>query len=87
MKRTSSSNEGRETCIWRNFYTQKLHKTYRIKLAASVAQYVEIYFKRMFIRKPDGINRFGRTADVRGLCEYSTCNVLLINIMLYILLC
>jgi hypothetical protein len=42
MKRTSSCKGGEETCIWRKFHTEKLHKTNRIKLAVSVAQYVEI---------------------------------------------
>lgn len=76
MKRISSSKRGEETYIWREFYTERLHKTHRIKLTVSVAQYAETYISNIYTNEClfaslTGMNHFGTTTDVKGLCEYS----------------
>jgi len=70
LKRSYSSEGGEETYIWREFYTEKFHKTHRIKLAVSVAQYVEIYVSNeCLFGSLTGIKYFGSIADVKGFCE------------------
>jgi hypothetical protein len=53
LKRTSSSKGGEEIYIWREFYTKKFHKTHSKTGSVFSTICGNIYFKRMFIRKPD----------------------------------